>query len=286
MTGYGEAKCEEGSFSVTVSVRSVNHRFFKSSIKLFDAPLALEPEVEKLVKRSIRRGYVNVAVTVLDAKQETRYDVDTCQLNKYRETLKQECGDTPSLESLLPLPGVVVDKKSDEAASEEKKALIRATLTEALDNHKAMRKIEGDAMAAEFRKDIALLTQCNEKVKALAPRAEEVYRKRLHAKLELLLAEYEVTLKPEQLIREVAILADKTDIAEETVRFESHLQQFLQIVAASDAECGKKLDFVIQEMNREVNTIGSKVLDLEISQDVVEMKAAIERIREMVQNVE
>jgi uncharacterized protein (TIGR00255 family) len=186
---------------------------------------------------------------------------------------------------LLLLPGVIDEKSSDLVAAEVDWPKIKRTLETALAHLDTMRQEEGRAMSADLSANCRNIAAELKKIAARAPAVVENYRARLEERVRKALEEHEVTLSAADLVREVAIFADRSDISEEIVRLESHLDQFDRIMTSEDG-AGRKLEFLIQEMFREVNTIGSKSNDVEIARHVIEIKTAIERLREMIQNVE
>jgi uncharacterized protein (TIGR00255 family) len=190
-----------------------------------------------------------------------------------------------AIEHLLALPGVIREVDATSEFSEAAWPTVRGTLEEALGRLAEFRAEEGRAMAADMRANCELMAAELERVAARAPMLVENFRNRLHERVASLLEEYQVTLDPADLIREVSIFAERSDISEEIVRLRSHLDQFAAVMSAEES-AGRKLEFVIQEMFREVNTIGSKSSDVDVARSVIEMKTAIERLREMIQNVE
>jgi uncharacterized protein (TIGR00255 family) len=196
----------------------------------------------------------------------------------------------PPLESLvgqvLALPGVAVEPNLTDASVEEEWPILEAILTEALTKLQKMREDEGQRMNRElqgYRDQIAgHLTCIRDRQPAIVP----AYRDRLRERVQTLIAESGATLADHDLLREIAVFADRSDISEEVTRLDSHLVQFAEILQGSDDSTGRKLEFVTQEMGREVNTIGSKAADVTISRQVVEIKAILEKVRELLQNVE
>jgi uncharacterized protein (TIGR00255 family) len=182
------------------------------------------------------------------------------------------------------LPGVVLEKAVNDSA-EDRWPLIAPVLEEALARHTQMRRKEGDAMARDLKANCGEVTEVLDAVAQRAPAVVEAYRARLTEKINVLLADLGVRVGPADVVREVGLFAERCDISEEIVRLRSHLQQFEATLAEKESN-GRKLDFVVQEMFRETNTIGSKANDAEIARHVVQIKTAIERIREMIQNVE
>jgi uncharacterized protein (TIGR00255 family) len=290
MTGFGGANCQERGLSVAVEVRAVNSRFFKLSFRASDGYSGLEPQVEELARQTIRRGTVQVNLRV----ERTRSAQDVCinseVLSGYRTqlaTLAQKWNDTRpiALESLLLLPGVVEDRAAGLIDPTEQWPTIRDTLSTALANLMKMRADEGAAMAADLLLNCRTIAASLNDVLLRAPQVQVAYRSRLEERLRSALAEFQVTVELADIVKEVMLFAERGDISEEIVRLRSHLEQFDSIVALPESS-GRKLEFLTQEMFREANTIGSKANDVEIAKAVIEMKTAIERIREMIQNIE
>jgi uncharacterized protein (TIGR00255 family) len=286
MTGYGEAHRSADGVAVSVEVRSINSRYFKLTLKSSEGYGALEAEIEQVIRQQIRRGTMQVTLQVQRAAGADAYRLDAGVLASYQRQLeainKQE---KVPLASLLGLPGVVAENALMASTALEDWPLVRDTLLEALEHMAAMRADEGRAMAADLRSNCAAITTELGGIDARAPLVAESYRARLEERLKKTLAEYEVSLQPGDLVKEISIYAERSDISEEIVRLKSHLDQFEGFMRVEES-AGRKLEFLTQEMFREANTIGSKANDVQISRHVIEIKAAIERIKEMIQNVE
>ncbi len=296
MTGFGAAACREDGVSVSVELKTVNNRFFKLSLRINDAYAAFEPKIESLLRGSIERGTVGVTVKIRCEKNASDCKLSLPALRSYfgqLVELNSELGamDPPRLDLLALLPGVAeFAAERDEDGMTAVWTVVEKALREAQNALLAMRRTEGASMANDLKANIALLRDLVGNVEKLAPGVAPAYRQRLAERIGKLMADQGVVLSDTDLVREVALLADRSDISEETVRFRSHLEQFESAMhGCKNGEvecCGKKLDFLTQELFRETNTMGSKANDAEITRNVVEMKTVIERIREMVQNVE
>jgi len=293
MTGFGEARREHEGFSVRVEIRTVNARYLKISIRSNNAiPGGLENEVEALIRRAIRRGTVNVGVFVDHEPQAGDYRINGQVLLGYLKqvsNLAVDHGLVPptTLDSFLLLPGVVSDLSDPAAQSERIRPVVIAAVEEALDRLQAMRRAEGHAMTEDLRANCQRILELVERVEARAPQVVEDYRQRLQERMNQLLGPAVASLRPEDILKEASFFAERSDISEELVRLRSHVQQFQEILTKGGGEApGRRLEFLTQEMVREVNTMGAKANDVEISHHVVEMKTLVERIREMVQNVE
>jgi uncharacterized protein (TIGR00255 family) len=290
MTGHGEARLHEGGLSVTVEVRSVNSRYFKLLLRAGDTFLALEPRVESLVRDHIPSGTVQVSLRVDREVPADRYQVNVDVLAAYCRQLDEFCLARGLVEpirpdALLGLPGVVDERLTEASCFESDWPLLSRALHEALGNLDAMRRQEGHVMAVDLRANCEVIRGLLEKILARSPVVAETYRDRITERLNKLLGEYDTQVQPADIVREVGMFAERIDVSEELLRLRSHLDQFLAITEL-DESSGRKLDFLTQEMFREANTIGSKGNDAEIAGHVVDIKAMIERMREMIQNVE
>lgn len=290
MTGYGEARRQENLLAVSVELRTVNNRYFKFSMRSSDGYATLEPQIEGTVREQIKRGTFTLSLRVDRLESADAYSLNSNVLDAYRrqlDELQAQWGLTRavSLDSLLQLPGVVRETQAAMNRAEEAWPLVKTVLDEALSKLSQMRIDEGRNMAVDLAINCKIIAVELEKIAERAPSTVDTFRTRLHDRLKKVLEEYNVTLNPADLIREVSIFAERSDISEEMVRLRSHLDQFSTIMADRESG-GRKLEFLIQEMFREVNTIGSKSTDVEIARHVIEMKTAIERLREMIQNIE
>jgi uncharacterized protein (TIGR00255 family) len=290
MTGFGEARRQSGAVAVAIELRTVNNRYFKFSLRASEGYNSLEPQIESIVREQVKRGTVNVSLKIDRRASPEESALNLEILDSYRQQLElyQTEFQLPrgvAIEQLLALPGVVREIDAAGEFSEAAWPMVRATLEEALARLADFRTLEGRAMATDMQSNCAAIANALELVAARAPALVENYRSRLHERVASLLEEYQVTLDSASLIREVSIFAERSDISEEIVRLRSHLEQFATVMSAEES-AGRKLEFVIQEMFREVNTIGSKSSDVEVARSVIEMKTAIERLREMIQNVE
>jgi uncharacterized protein (TIGR00255 family) len=290
MTGFGESHSQEESLAVAVEVRAINNRHFKLTARLGENYSFLEPQVEELVRQSVRRGTVQVALRVDRAHRPDDFKLNMAVLSGYRQqlsALQSQWGlmqELP-LEALLALPGVVEEHTPGADEAQADWPVIRRTLEEALTRLAAMRKHEGEAMADDLANNCREIAAELEHIARRAPLVAEGYRERLVERINRILGDHGVTVQPADIVREAALFAERCDISEETVRLRSHLDQFLATIKQPQSN-GRKLEFLTQEMVRETNTIGSKSNDIEIAHRVVEIKGALERIREMIQNVE
>jgi len=292
MTGYGEARYQSDGLTVTIELRALNNRYLKVSLRAAEPHNLLEPEFEKVIRRTIRRGTIQAHLRIDRQLAVQEYQINLTALRSYVGQLRgvwEELGLRDRGEALLTqvlaLPGVVPEPGGAAAHLEDDWPILERVLDEAVAKLQGMRQEEGRAMAQEFLQQRDRIAEHLEKIRQLAPTVATAFRDRLHERVRSLLAEHDVQLDRSDLIKEVSIFAERSDIAEEVTRLGSHLDQFRDIMNEPESP-GRKLEFLTQEMFREANTIGSKASDVEISRHVVEIKGTLERIRELVQNVE
>lgn len=290
MTGFGEAFSQQDGLAIAVEVRTINSRHFKLSFRATEGYATLEPEVEAAARHIIRRGTVQVNLRVDRRAAVEDYRINTEVLEIYRRQLeaytgRSEWSDADDLHMLLSLPGTVEVRGVTDHDPREDWPLIEPVVQQALAATAKMRAEEGVALAADLAHNGRQILELVDAVARRAPDVALAYQARLAQRVGQALAELNVTLQPADLLREVALFADRSDIAEEIVRLRSHLQQYEAALMLPESS-GRKLEFIVQEMGREVNTIGSKANDVEIAKLVVEIKTILERIREQIQNVE
>jgi uncharacterized protein (TIGR00255 family) len=290
MTGFGEARSQSEGLAVAVEVRTINSRHFKLSYRASDGYAALEPEVEAVTRETIRRGTVQVNLRVDRRAGDDDYRINTYVLENYRRQLqqytgRQEWSDPDDMQMLLSLPGAVEERLSANHDPRDDWPAIEPVVREALAATAKMRAEEGVALAADLAHNGRQILELLDAITKRAPEVVQSYQSRLTARVQQALSELNVTVQPADLLREVSLFADRSDISEEIVRLRSHLQQYEAALLLPESS-GRKLEFIAQEMGREVNTIGSKANDAEISRFVVDIKTALERIREQIQNVE
>ena len=290
MTGQGQAQLDSSLGAFTAELRTVNNRGFKLVAKLGELLGSFESRVESLVRTSVTRGTVQLSVYWRFHGSSGSARINTRVVASYfrqLEVLREELGtDAPiDLARLASLPGGIEESASLDEDEEVVWEQLQAVVLAALENLDSMRLAEGGAMERQLLADIEQFRQHVDAVQVRAPLVQQGYRDRLRAKVEDFLGREGIQVEPPELLREVQIFADRSDISEEITRLRSHLDLFSETIADQQAS-GRKLDFVIQEMFRETNTIGSKAGDAEIARHVVEMKCGLERMRELVQNVE
>lgn len=294
MTGFGEARGSGLGFDLTVDVRSVNNRHLKVTVRGSDPYPQLDADLEKIIRKFVRRGTLHVHVRMDRQSKPGDQRLNSAVLHSYLEQVRTVCevaGLSPTdrahlFTGVLSLPGVAVESTVSGGASEEEWPVVVQILEQALQRLDVARKEEGRAMSNELLLHHKHLTELRELTQRRLPTVMTEYRGRLLDRVRQAVADAGVTIEPEQLIREVALFAERTDVAEELHRLTAHLDQFAEIVRTGAEGAGRRLEFVTQEMGREVNTLGSKAGDVTISRLVVEMKATLEKIRELVQNVE
>ncbi|MBL8848210.1 MAG: YicC family protein [Planctomycetaceae bacterium] len=289
MTGIGEARAENERLAVSVELRSVNNRHLKVSLRGPDAYLSLEHDIEKLVRSRVSRGTINVNLRIDRLQGGSGYTVQRHVLGDYvaqLRTLAPELHLTApgDLSALLMLPGVIVEGSASPLEPSDG-AIITQAMHGALDQLQEFRVREGAAMAAELSQLCNVLEAAMAQIATRAPLVVEEYRVRLQTRIAEILREARLNVSDIDLVREVGLFADRSDIHEELTRLRCHVEQFRSLIAGSESS-GRTMEFLCQELNREVNTIGSKANDVEIGRCVVDCKGSIERIREIVQNVE
>jgi uncharacterized protein (TIGR00255 family) len=292
MTGYGEAAFQSDALNLAVELRALNNRYLKVSLRAAEPYNLLEPEFEKVIRRTVRRGTVQVHLRCQRQSSPGDFQINATALRSYVTQLRplseelglRDRGDV-LLSQALALPGVVPEPGVVALDLEEEWPVLERVLEEALARLQAMRQEEGRAMAEELLQQRDHIAGELARIRERMPGVATAYRDRLLDRVRSLIAELDVQIDRSDLIKEVAIFAERSDIAEEVVRLASHLDQFQEIVNEPES-AGRKLEFLTQEMFREANTIGSKAGEVEISRHVVEIKSALERIRELVQNVE
>lgn len=289
MTGYGRARETRNSRDITVEIRSVNNRYLDCTVKMPRLYIFAEDALKQRVQRAVSRGKVDVFVTVdASAADVTKVAVNRELAAQYASALNElaeVCGATAykaTPEVLARFPDVLTVTKADEDL-ETVSADLCAVLDAALAAFHDMRGVEGARLAEDIAGRLTAIEEYTAQVEARSPETVAEYRSKLTARMQEALQS--VTVDPQRILTEAAIYADKVAVDEETVRLRSHTAQ-LRTMLESTEPMGRKMDFLIQEVNREANTIGSKCSDLQIARDVVDLKGEIEKIREQVQNIE
>lgn len=289
MTGFGRGTGSFGGLDFTIDIKSVNHRFFDYSSRIYKEYAFLETPVKNRIASAVTRGKVDVyfhtekSTTASALNARVDYDLVRAYLQA-ADAVSSECGvkNDLTVSNLLRMPDVLtVDLP--EVTDEEVLEAVLAGVDSALASFVEMRLAEGVKLKADLLGNLEFIGKAVEQIETLAPASVDAYRTRLEEKIRETLADRSVD--ENRLLTEVALFADKVAVDEETVRLRSHLAQFKDLLD-QDGSIGKKLDFLVQEMNREINTIGSKCNSIEITRIVVDVKSCIEKIREQIQNVE
>jgi uncharacterized protein (TIGR00255 family) len=292
MTGYGEASGQVNGVDYSVEIKAVNNRYLRAIIKLPEAVAFLEERVEKLLREHLSRGTVNYTLRARTSVADDLFEIDEKALRSVAQRLSEiqrsaQMESTFDISNLLNLPGIVSapmpTKETTEQITEGTLALSRAALTRVNE----MRTEEGRFLAADLRSHCQAIKADMEVISGRRAVVMEEHAEKIKKRVDALLAEAKLELNQETLAREVAILAERSDIAEELARLDAHLHQFEQTCRAEGGDqAGRRLDFIGQELLREANTIASKANDFEIGTRVVNMKCHIDRIKEQTLNVE
>lgn len=287
MTGFGRATKEFEAFKVTIELKAVNHRYSECLFRMPKQLAYLEGKLKKIINKQIKRGRIECFFSITGeqlAKRELHIDWDLA--DSYYRFIKQasaryELAELPKMSDLLQEQAYLSIEEEVDASSELERLVIEI-LTRATERLDEMRSMEGAELLLYFKQHLATLEKSLAIIQAEIPVLEKNYQEKIENRLQNIVGEnFDQTI----VLTEVALLLEKADINEEVERTKSHLKQFYGIILLEEP-IGRKLDFLIQEMNREINTIGSKANSLRITEQVVEMKTTLEKIREQVQNVE
>ncbi|MEH7463556.1 YicC/YloC family endoribonuclease [Bacillus thuringiensis] len=287
MTGFGRAKVESDAFQITVEMKSVNHRFLEMNIRLPKQMMVFEDKIRKLIAEQVGRGRIEVSIIVEgEGLVERKLRVDWSLLEQYKLIMEEAKGkfqlqDSITLQQLIAMPEVTTIEEVENVNEAFEHSLYEA-VRRAASMLKTMRDGEGERLHKDLEHRLQGIYTCVRSIVPYAPSVIQKYRERLENRLKEL---HNQELEEQRLLTEIAVFADRCDIHEELVRLQSHLEQFQETLQSKEP-VGRKLDFIMQEMHREINTIGSKANDLTISKYVVEMKNNLEKIREQVQNIE
>ncbi|EEK77560.1 hypothetical protein bcere0009_35790 [Bacillus cereus R309803] len=287
MTGFGRAKVENDTFQITVEMKSVNHRFLEMSIRLPKQMMVFEEKLRKIIAEQVRRGRIEVSISITgEGLVERKLSVNWSLLEQYQSIMKDIKGkfqlqDSITLEQLMAMPEVTAIEEIEKVNEQFENSLYEA-VRQATHMLKTMRVGEGERLHKDIAYRLQEIDNCVNAIIPHAPMVTQKYRERLENRLKEL---HNQDLDEQRLLTEVAMFAERCDIHEELVRLQSHLDQFRETLQIEEP-VGRKMDFIVQEMHREINTIGSKANDLTISKYVVEMKNNLEKIREQVQNIE
>lgn len=290
MTGFGRSEHSDGKRTITVEIKSVNHRYGDISVKMPRRYSFAEEKIKNTVKKTVSRGKVDVSVIVENlTEDDVTVKLNTMVAEQYLKNLSElrqkfDLHDDITLQFLATLPDVMkaVPDVEDE---EEICGAMQIPLSQALENLDNMRIVEGKKLAEDLLMRGELIRQSVKKIEERSPQVAAAYSEKLKERIKEMIGN-NVTIPEDRILLEAAIFADKCSITEELVRLDSHMIQLKNIIEKSSQPTGKKLDFLVQEMNRETNTIGSKANDIEITNLMLEIKSEIEKIREQVQNIE
>ncbi len=290
MTGFGRGEHSDGKRSITVEIKSVNHRYGDINVKMPRRYSFAEEAIKSTVKKYISRGKVDVSISVENlTEDDVNIRLNTMVAKQYVDNLNElrsqfdVYGDI-TLQFLATLPDVMKAVPDVEDEDEIKKAIL-VPVQIAAENLDNMRKVEGAKLAEDLLMRGDLIRDYVTKIEERSPKVTVAYTEKLRERIKELIGN-NVTIPEDRILLEAAIFADKSSITEELVRLGSHMIQLRNIIEKSNQPAGKKLDFLVEEMNREANTIGSKANDIEITNLMLEIKAEIEKIREQVQNIE
>jgi len=288
MTGYGKGEYENGNRKFTVEIKSVNHRYNDISIKLPRFMISLEDKIKKTVSQKIYRGKTDVFINyTMEAGDDVQVKLNESLAQSYVEklgVLKETFGLTSSntLDLVARFPEILTVEKVEEEGDVLWETL-EVSLNEAIENFIHMREVEGEALKKDILAKNARIREITDLIKERAPFVVEEYKEKLNARLAELLEKQ--MIDEQRIAAEITVFADKCCIDEELTRMYSHLKQ-LEAILESDGSVGRKLDFLVQEMNREANTTASKSNDITITNATIELKTEIEKIREQIQNIE
>jgi uncharacterized protein (TIGR00255 family) len=289
MTGFGDASAERGGTHYAVEIRSLNNRFFKPIIKLPENVSGLEPELETMLRENLGRGSITYILKMRMDSAEAAYHINIPALKAYLEQLQQVKGLDRlvqiDLAGLVQLPGVCQEPRDETDEIARHGPAIRELTLVAIKKLNQMREREGASLFNELMRHVKVIATSLAEIQKRAPFVIDDYHKRLTTRVNQLLSKAELQVNQADLLKEVAVFAERADIAEEIQRLTHHLEAFEQ-AGRSDEHAGRKLDFITQEMLREANTIASKANDATIARHIVEIKGSIDRLKEQVQNVE
>lgn len=288
MTGFGRAKYSENGLNITVEFKSVNHRYFEFTSRLPKGYMFLDEKLKSFCQQKISRGKLEASVIIEDNSEgATAVEVNTAYGEAYLAAIKDmsrryHIKNDVKMSSLVMNPELFTVKK--QALPEEilTEAVLK-TAEEAMESFISMREAEGERLKNDVKSRTYFILEKVSFVEERSPETVKAYREKLEQKIKELIGDAQID--EQRLLTETAIFADKVAVAEETVRLKSHIKQFCSLLEV-DEPIGRKLDFIVQEMNREANTIGSKAQDIEIAHTVVDIKSEIEKIREQIQNIE
>lgn len=289
MTGFGDATAECDGTHYAVEIRSLNNRFFKPVIKLPENVSGLEPELETILRERLGRGSITYILKMRMDSAEAAYHINTPALKAYLTQLQEVKGLDRlvhiDLAGLIALPGVCQEPRDESDEIDRHGPTIRQITEKAIIKLQSMRDREGQALFSDLLKHAGVIRTHLAQIEQRAPFVIDDYHRKLSQRVNQLLSKAELQINQADLLKEVAVFAERADISEEIQRLNSHLDAFENSCRTGE-HAGRKLDFITQEMLREANTIASKANDAQIARHIVEIKGAIDRLKEQVQNVE
>lgn len=289
MTGFGHAAVEADGIDYNVEVKTVNNRYLKAYVRLPDVAAFLESDIDKLLRSRLSRGTVNYTLGMKNVSGKPLIRIEEKVLGQYLEALGKAAGQDSrrniDLSGLLALPGVIEPDQPDADEAENIRKVVLDLSAKAIDQLKQMRSEEGQNLADDLIGNCGIIAEKLELIGTRCPVVIDEYHKKLESRINELLAGAKLEIDADILARELAVYAERCDIAEEITRLRSHIEQFANYCRKND-NAGRRLDFIAQEMLREANTITSKSSDAQISEWAIDIKCIVDRIKEQVQNIE
>ena len=289
MTGFGHAAVEADGIDYNVEVKTVNNRYLKAYVRLPDVAAFLESDIDKLLRSRLSRGTVNYTLGMKNVSGKPLIRIEEKVLGQYLEALGKAAGQDSrrniDLSGLLTLPGVIEPDQPDTDEAEKIRKVVLELSAKAIDQLKEMRSEEGQNLADDLIGNCGIIAEKLELIGTRCPVVIDEYHKKLESRINELLAGAKLEIDADILARELAVYAERCDIAEEITRLRSHIEQFANYCRKND-NAGRRLDFIAQEMLREANTITSKSSDAQISEWAIDIKCIVDRIKEQVQNIE
>lgn len=290
MTGFGDASGSHEGSVYSVEVRSVNNKYLKTTVRVPERLQSLEPELEQMIRSKVSRGSVVITVGVSEQNEKAAFTINQGALSSYATQIAAvkgcEVGDV-HVEQLVNLPGVLLPPGDEESRLQHARSALKPLVELAMEHLVSMRTREGSALKSDLASHLEFIDVRLKQITEIAPTVAVDYEKRLKTRMDSMMSEFDVQADQAEIIREVAVYAEKTDIAEEIARLGEHLVHFNELLEnTDDRPMGRTMDFLSQELLREANTIASKSPDATMSRLIVEIKGAIDRIKEQVQNAE
>lgn len=290
MTGFGDASGTHNSSLYSVEVRSVNNKYLKTTVRVPERLQTLEPELEQKIRSKVSRGSVVITISCSAQNEKAAFTVNQPALRAYAQQVADATGkpiEEVRVEQMMNLPGVLLPPGDEESLLQSARAGLEPLVELALEHLVSMRTREGSALKSDLSMHLEFISERLKQIEEIAPRVAGDFEKRLKARMDSLMSEFDMQADPAEIIREIAVYAEKTDIAEEIVRLGEHIIHFGELLEnTDDRPMGRTMDFLAQELLREANTIASKSPDATMSRLIVEIKGAIDRIKEQVQNAE